>query len=373
MSNRMSALWGERTGRRARRAIVAVAVTATAVVASGCGVTVESLPLPKPGPGSDTYTIHAAFDNALNLPDQAKVKIGGSDVGVVTKITTKDFKANVDLAIRKDIELPQGSTAELRQATPLGDVFVAVSKPKTQPGAEMLKDGARIENTSAGATVEELLISVSLLFNGGGIASLSKLTSEMDSIVGGRGEQLGHVLTQMTSVMTSLNNNSARVDNVLSGFSALANTIEANHQQLGQVADSLPGMIGAIAENNQAIGDLLNKISTTSAALGDYANTTSDSLGSLLDNLNQLMSALARTDQTLGPALDALHDIRPKADASFKGDTLAVGATLTMLDIGLLTDPANSKFPDLKDLNDFGGSLIQVLQIIYGRINGGHR
>ncbi|WP_051153086.1 MCE family protein [Nocardia niigatensis] len=363
-----------RSGRRARQAIVAVAVSATALVASGCGVTVESLPLPKPGAGSEkTYTIHAVFDNALNLPDQAKVKIGGSDVGVVTKITTKNFKANVDLAIRSDIELPVGSTAELRQATPLGDVFVAVSKPKTEPGAQTLKNGDQLTNTSAGATVEELLISVSLLFNGGGIASLSKLTSEMDSIVGGRGEQVGHVITQLTSVMTSLNNNSARIDGVLAGFSALANTIEANHQQLGQVADTLPGMIGAIAENNQALGDLLTKISTTSAALGDYANTTTDSLNSLLDNLTQLMSALARTNQDFGPALDALHEIRPKADASFKGDTLAVAATATMLDIGLLTDPANSKFPDLKDLNDFGGSLIQVLQIIYGRINGGHR
>ncbi|MET8430249.1 MlaD family protein [Nocardia sp. NPDC004860] len=371
MSNRF---WKDlRAGRSARRAVVAIAVSATAVVASGCGITVESLPLPKPGPGANTYTIHATFDNALNLPDQAKVKVGGSDVGVVTKITTKDFKANVDLAIRQDIELPAGSTAELRQATPLGDVFVAVSIPKAEPGMQLLKNGDRLTNTSAGATVEELLMSVSLLFNGGGIASLSKLTSELDSIVGGRGDQVGHVITQLTSVMTSLNTNSSRIDNVLAGFSALANTIEANHQQLGQVADSLPGMIGAIAENNQALGDLLTKISTTSAALGDYANTTSDSLSSLLDNVNQLMSALSRTDQSLGPALDALHDIRPKADASFKGDTLAVAATLSMLDIGLLTDPANSKFPDLKDLNDFGGSLIQVLQIIYGRINGGHR
>ncbi|GAB0104629.1 MlaD family protein [Nocardia sp. JMUB6875] len=371
MSNRL--LRDLRSGKRARRALIMLAVSATALVGSGCGVTVESLPLPKPGAGGETYTVHAVFDNALNLPDQAKVKIGGSDVGVVTKITTKDFKANVDLAIRKDIELPEGSSAELRQATPLGDVFVAVSKPRTAPGATMIKDGGKLTDTSAGATVEELLMSISLLFNGGGIANLSKLTSELDSIVGGRGDQLAHVLTQMTSVMTSLNNNSTRIDGTLAGFSALADTIEANHQHLGQVADNLPGMIGAVAENNQALGDLLTKVSTTSAALGDYANTTSDALASLLDNVAQLMNALARTDQSLGPALDALHEIRPKVDASFKGDTLAVAGTLTLLDVGLLTDPANSKFFDLKDLNDFGGSLIQVLQIIYGRINGGHR
>ncbi|QLY34035.1 MCE family protein [Nocardia huaxiensis] len=361
-----------RKAKKARRAVLALAVTA-ALGASGCGLTVESLPLPKPGAGGDTYTVHAVFENALNLPDQAKVKIGGSDVGVVTKIETRNYQAIVDLDIRKDIELPANSTAELRQATPLGDVFVAVSKPKAEPGQQMLKNGDTLQHTSAGATVEELLLSISLLFNGGGIASLSKLTAEMESIVGGRGDQLGSVLTQLTSVMTALNNNSQRIDSVLGGFSSLANTLEANHSELGQVADTLPGMIGAIAENNQAIGELLTKISTTSAALGDYADTTSADLASLLDNVKQLMGALAQTEQDLGPALDALHEVRPGVEASFKGNTLAVAATLSMLDIGLLTDPANSKFPDLKDLGDFAGSLIQVLQIIQGRVQGGHR
>ncbi|MFI6871094.1 MCE family protein [Nocardia sp. NPDC050406] len=373
MSNRFTR--DARRTKRIRRSIVALAASAATLAVSGCGFTVEKLPLPKPGAGNDTYTVHAVFENALNLPDQAKVKIGGSDVGVVTNIETKNFEAHVDLAIRTDIELPADSTAELRQATPLGDVFVAVSKPKAQSGQQLLKDGDTLnrDHTSAGATVEELLLSVSLLFNGGGIASLSKLTSELDSIVGGRGPQLAHLLTEMTGVTTSLNDNSARVDQVLAGFGALSSTLEANHNELGQVADTLPTMIGAIAENNQALGDLLARISTTSAALGDYANTTSGDLASLLDNVKQLMDALAQTEPDLGPALDALRDIRPKADASFKGNTLAVAATLSMLDIGLLTDPANSKFPDLKDLNDFGGSLIQVLQIVYGRISGGHR
>jgi virulence factor Mce-like protein len=361
---------------RARRSVVALVASAGMLtVASGCGLTVEKLPLPKPGQSGATYTVHAVFANALNLPDRAKVKIGGSDVGVVTHIETKNFQAIVDLTIRRDIELPRGSTAELRQATPLGDVFVAVSKPKTQPGAVLLNSGDTIgiDHTSAGATVEELLLSISLLFNGGGIATLGKLTSELDSVVGGRPDQLADLLRQMTSVTTSLHDNSARIDRTLAGFDALANTIEADHHQLGQVADSLPQMIGAIAENNKAIGDLLTKVSTTSAALGDYADTTSAQLSGLLDNVRQLMGALAKSQNDLGPLLDAMHEVRPGVDASFKGNSLAVATTVTQLDIGLITDPAHSKFFDLRDAQDMVGSLIQVLQIIQSRVQGGHR
>lgn len=363
------------TRRYLARSIVAVAVSAGLLAASGCGFTVDKLPLPKPGQQGDTYTVHAVFANALNLPDQAKVKIGGSDVGVVTHISTKNFQALVDLTIRKDITLPQGTTAELRQATPLGDVFVAVSKPRSDSGTPLLKGGDTIgiDKTSAGATVEELLLSISMLFNGGGLAALGKLTSELDSVVGGRPEQLADLIKQMTSVTTTLHRNSDRIDSTLTGFSALADTIEARHRDLGQVADSLPGMIGTIAENNKQIGDLLTKVSTTSAALGDYADTTSSQLNSLLDNLHKLMDALSRTRTDFGPFLDALHTIRPKVDATFKGNSLALAGTLTQLDASVLTDPANGKFFDLRDVQDLTGSLIQVLQIVYSRVTGAHR
>ncbi|WP_336623358.1 MCE family protein [Nocardia mangyaensis] len=358
----------------ARRAMVAVAAAATVAISSGCSFTVEDLPLPTPGTGGDTYTLHAVFDNALNLPDQAKVKIGGSDVGVVTSIKTKNFQAVVDMEVSTDIELPEGSTAELRQATPLGDVFVALSEPRESTGAGMLGNGDTlpIESTSAGATVEELLVSVSMLFNGGGVASLSRLGTELGSILNGNEVELAHLITEMTGVIGELNNNSARVDSVLTEFNTLANTIEVNKGQLGEVADTLPQAIGAIAENNRAIGDLLTKLSVASAALGDYSNTTGDQLNDLLVNLDNLMNALSASGDSFGYVLDQLHAIRPGVNATFRGKGLAPYATLTNLDVGLLTDPANSKFPDLKDVNDFVGSFIQVLQIVQGRVEG-HR
>ncbi|MGV9674343.1 MCE family protein [Nocardia sp. NPDC003482] len=371
-----------RTTRRARltlrprRALIALAASlGVLTTASGCGLTVDKLPLPKPGVSGDTYTVHAVFANALNLPDQAKVKIGGSDVGVVSHISTKNFQAVVDLTIRKDIELPAGTTAELRQATPLGDVFVAVSKPKTQPGGQLLKNGdtIAIEQTSAGATVEELLLSISMLFNGGGVAALGKLTAELNSVVGGRPDQLADLIRQMTSVTTSLHANSDRIDATLAGFSALTNTIEARHNELGQVADTLPGMIGTIAENNKQIGDLLTKVSTASNALGDYSATTGKQLGDLLDSVRTLMDALSHTRDSFAPLLDAFHEIRPGIDSTFRGNSLAALVTITNLDAALLTDPANGKFFDLRDVQDLQGSLIQVLQIVYGRVTGGHR
>ncbi|WP_194832919.1 MCE family protein [Nocardia sp. XZ_19_369] len=358
--------------RRVRTTIMALVAIVAVTVGSGCGLTVQKLPLPMPGVSGETYTVHAIFEDALSLADQAKVRIGGSNVGVVTKISTKDFRAIVDLTISTDVDLPEGSTAELRQDTPLGEIFVAVSTPPAGPGAPMLRDGATLglDRTSSAASAEQLLISISLLFNGGGVAALAELTSELDAIVGGRGGQLSHLITEMTGVVHSLNVNSVRVDAALTEFSTLAGSIEARHGELGRVAGALPDLLGTLAENNRAIGDLLTKVSATSAALGDYADTTGRHLADLLDNTRRLMGELAAAGDDLGTMLDLMHTLRLRLDTAVRGKSIGIFFTVTALDVSVLTDPQGQLLPDAQD---FVGSLIQVLQLVQSRVQGGHR
>ncbi|MFC6011593.1 MCE family protein [Nocardia lasii] len=359
-----------KTGR-AKAVLAAAALTTVSLAVSGCGLTVESLPLPKPGVGGDTYTLHAVFDNALNLPDQAKVKIGGSDIGVVSNITTKNFQAVIDLQVREDIELPKGSVAELRQATPLGDVFVAVVKPANPSGA-MLTDGDTItrEFTSAGATVEQLLLSVTMLFNGGGLASLSRLGTELGDILGGHGGELGHLTMELTGVLGDLNANSAQIDSVLSEFNTLAGTISSKRGELGQVADTLPNAIGAIAENTHGLTDMLARLANTSQALGDYARTNTDQLGTLLDSVTTLTDQLATSGDSLAFVLDQLQILRPGLEQTTKGKGLIPYANLTNLDIPVITAPGTARLPNLQDVNDMVGSFVQVLLVVQGRLGG---
>ncbi|WP_155942107.1 MlaD family protein, partial [Mycobacteroides sp. CBMA 326] len=111
-----------------------------ATVAACDPPTLASLDLPAPGIGSDAYGLTARFVNALNLPDRAKVRVAGADVGEVESIEAQDYVAVVKLRIRRGVRLLAGSTAQLRSATPLGDVFVALEPPK-HPSTTLLADG----------------------------------------------------------------------------------------------------------------------------------------------------------------------------------------------------------------------------------------
>ncbi|MBH0780932.1 MlaD family protein [Nocardia bovistercoris] len=351
------------------RTVLAVC-TVAAVGASGCAVTVDNVPLPKPGIGGDGYTIHVAFRDALNLPDRAHVKIGGTDIGVVTGIETTNFIADIEMLIRTDIQLPRGTTAELRQATPLGDIFVAMTLPAPDPNAPLLRDGDTIgtELTSAGASVEQLMVSVSMLLNGGGLNQAARITAEMNSMFGGRAPQLAHLLTELSGVIEALNKRTADIDGVLSGISVLTGELARRKTELGQAADTFPALLGLVAENNRDITALIQKVSVTMAALGDFTDTTGPEFVSLFESIQKLMSGFAQAGE-FGQALERFDKLYPALMASFDGPSLAFMAQISFLSVGALTDRSGSRAPELGDLPAFVGSLTQVLEKVLGRLN----
>ena len=140
-----------------RRVAVASVVAALSVTTASCATSgISSLPLPAPGVGSGGYTITAIFSNALNVPADAKVKLAGADVGQMASMVARNYTAVTTLRIMDGVRLPKGSTAELRSATPLGDVFISLRPPADAPSdAPLLQNGDTIglESTTAAATV----------------------------------------------------------------------------------------------------------------------------------------------------------------------------------------------------------------------------
>lgn len=349
-------------------------VLAAVLLTAGCGVTVESLPLPRPGIGDDSYRLHAVFTNVLNLPAAAHVKINGSDVGEVTAITTRDFLAEVEMSIRGDIELPSTATAELRQATPLGDVFVAITLPPRTADQQLLRPGDTIgqQNTSAGASVEDLLLSVATLVNGGALHRIAAIATELDAMVAGRAPMLAHLITEMTAATTAVNQRSEQLDGLLVRMNSVLGQFNQRRTELGAVADTVPAMIDAIAADNAAIGDLLAKISVTSAALGDFATNSTTDLRALLDSTTALTTSLAGMGDNFTETLDALHTVTPRLMTTMRGNAMAFYGTADYLGIGALTDPG-STLPDGSDAHALAGSLLDVLQRVYARVTGGLR
>ncbi len=126
-----------------RRTLIATSAAAVLVGSlTSCSMGLDRIPLPAPGGARGTYTISATFENALNLPFKAKVRMAGANIGEVESMSAQGYTAVVAMRIDSEVRIPVGTEAELRSATPLGDVFVSLKPPAAvAPGGRCCNPG----------------------------------------------------------------------------------------------------------------------------------------------------------------------------------------------------------------------------------------
>ena len=120
----------------------------------------------------------------------------------------------------------EGKHAELRSATPLGDVFVALKPPfPADPGAPLLKDGDTIglESTRAAATVESLLGSAAILVNGGSVRNFTKIVNGLGKATGDQGQAFGDLIRRTNHTLGKLNARSNQISTALTETSRSSN------------------------------------------------------------------------------------------------------------------------------------------------------
>ncbi len=139
----------------------------------------------------------------LDLVPQSSVKVNDVTVGKVTDIELDGWHAEVTVALNGDVELPDDSRAEIRQTSLLGEKFVSLAPPAERAGANLLSEGDVIPLDRSGRNpeVEEVLGAMSLLLNGGGVAQLKTIATELNKAFEGRESDVKSVLRQLDTFM----------------------------------------------------------------------------------------------------------------------------------------------------------------------------
>jgi virulence factor Mce-like protein len=280
-----------RYARGVRRGWRCALATGLVMLLPGCGLDLASLPLPAPEGGGRSYGLTAVFSDALNLPSGAKVRLFGADIGEVESIEARDFTARVRVRIRADVPLHVGATAELRQATPLGDVFMQIRPgPDQAPNAALLHDGDTmgLKSTSAAPTVEDLLGSLALLVNGGAARHLMSIANGAGRAVGGRGEKLRVLLDQTNALLSKMTARSAQLDSALQRTSELAATWSARRDTLDESLAAGGPALAVIADNTTRIADLADGVARITGQLSRFPSIQGTDTRSLIADLNHL-------------------------------------------------------------------------------------
>ena len=287
----------------------ALSVCATALVATACGSQgVYDIPLPGGADvGDHPMKVDILFDDVLDLVPQSAVKLDGVPVGRVDKIATggDGWIANVTVLLNGNVDVPSNAGAEVRQSNLLGEKFIELTVPPADASSEKLHDGSviDIENTRHATDIEQVLGALSLLLNGGGVAQLQPIITEVNKAVGGRESKLRSLLEQANTLVSGLEEQVDDITRALDGLDVLASRVSEQTDQIGKVLDELPEGVRILEEQRPQLVAMLSQL---------------DRLGQVgFDVINTSKKDLIRDLRALRPTLQALGEAAPDLVTAF--------------------------------------------------------
>ncbi|MDR0341738.1 MAG: MCE family protein [Nocardiopsaceae bacterium] len=299
-----------------RRAVLAAAAAAAALTLTACSSNsgfqgIYSLPLPGGASlGSHPYTVKAAFANVVDLVPQAAVRVNDVAVGRVTGLSVPrgSWNAVVTMQINGRVRLPANATAQLAQSSLFGDQYVALAPPPGLPGRGRLAPGATIPvyRTTANVTVEAVLGALSALLNGGGLAQLHSIDTELNRALHGNVPQVRSVLKEITGLVSNLDAHRHDITNALDGINQLAHNLRARDRQIGYVLDHLAPGAKVFTRQLGQLQTMLNALHRLSNVAVDTINKSAAQATADLQALNPILRNLANAGSALPRALQVL-------------------------------------------------------------------
>lgn len=275
-----------------RRTRLALGLLAASLTLSACEFDVYSLPLPGgPDTGDDPITVTAMFADVLDLVPKSTVKINDITVGAVTDVDLDGYTALVTMELQNDVDLPDDAVARLRQTSLLGEKFVELDAPADGGNAERLGDGdlIQLEQTGRNPEVEEVLGALSLVLNGGGVAQLKTIASELNNALEGREDSARSVLRQLDVFTETLDDNKGDIVDAIERLNQLAISVRQQQGTIDEALDELPSALRSLDAQREDLVTMLESLNE----LGDVGvRVIEESKDTTIETFRQLQPVL---------------------------------------------------------------------------------
>lgn len=264
---------------------------------------------------SEPVTITSSRAGLVMDPD-AKVKLRGVEVGRVASIDEVDGQARLKLDMDPSQLhfIPSNSTVEIKSTTVFGAKYVNFVPP-ADPSPKSLQPGSVIGAESVTVEFNTLFQNLSTLLQQIEPEKLNATLGAISSALGGRGDELGELLTETDSYLQKMNPVLPQLKNDLTAADTVTNTYADVTPNLMTLLDNLTATSGSVVEER----DNLRMTLENAVALANSGNQL------LTDNEADLTRALALLEPTTAllsgysPAISCLivglNKVRPLGEA----------------------------------------------------------
>ncbi|NKQ51951.1 MCE family protein [Amycolatopsis sp. K13G38] len=287
-----------------RRSTFTALLIGSTLAVTGCQPGgVGALPLPGTQGRSDgSYAVTVELADASELYPNSVVMVDNVNVGTVTQVRRQGWHANLTVSLNPDVNLPANAVATVGQTSLLGAKHLALEPPTTVAPQGKLAQGATISLSQSHdyPDTEDVLASVSLLLNGGGLQQVQTITTELNKALGnGRDEQVRQTLQQLNTFMGTLDRQKDDITAALTGLDRLGAQAEAHNQVISDVLTQMPTALQTLNDERAALTNALNSLGNFSDAATGTVNDVRDTLTRNLQNLTPVLQGLADAGHAL--------------------------------------------------------------------------
>jgi phospholipid/cholesterol/gamma-HCH transport system substrate-binding protein len=199
-----------------------------------------------------SYELHILFNDISGLPDKARVKIAGVEVGGVNNIALEDSKARVSIWIRNDVKIHRGARASIVSTGIIGYKYIELTTG--DPDQPLLQNNDLLIGTEA--------------------PSLEKMAER--------------VLEQVESLAASIK----QID-----FKRIGDDVAITVANLRDVSDALRT---ALADNDQKLTRIVNNIDSFTGDLAQITGENKAAVKQTIDNINTIVGRVEKGEGVLG-------------------------------------------------------------------------
>lgn len=257
--------------------------------------------------GEGLYRVTAVLEDATGLAPASRVQLAGIRVGEVEKIELVGAKAQITLAMKKEIKLYEGikqpegpykngATLTKRQASLLGDYYMEIT-----PGLEgpVLVDGAQIRNVPQAGGLDKMFDRLNLIAE-----DISKVTRALAETFGSQEGQaaLANILKRLEEIATQLGDffqkNGGRLDTIVANAEDITGNVKGLTQDVRLDARRILADVNSItrevryivgqsgADVQEGLGTLKNTLVRLETSL-EHLNYTLQNTGEITDKINE--------------------------------------------------------------------------------------
>ncbi|MGB7385154.1 MAG: MCE family protein [Rhodococcus sp. (in: high G+C Gram-positive bacteria)] len=291
--------------RRVCTAAIAVCVTLTLAGCQWDGL--ESLPLPgTEGRGEDAYRVQIQMPNVTTLSQNSPVMVDDVTVGTVDSITVQNWHALVTVSLNGDVELPENVTAKIGQTSLLGSQHLALVAPVHAEGRLSGGDVIPLERAGAYPTTEQTLSSLSVVLNGGGLAQIQDITTELNSAIGGREDSIRDLLPRLDELVTGLDAQRQDIIDAMSGIDRLAVNVQNQNATLTRALNEVPPALDVLTAQRPNITGAFTSLGRLSDVVSRLVENSGQDLHTNIASLTPVLRALADSGNALTDVLSVL-------------------------------------------------------------------